>query len=194
MNVPPRRGPDRVLLLTCVISLLALGMLAGAPQPERAHVSQESPIGQILRASDWKGGMESSDGECSAASGEYSYWVYATATRCGVPRAQADRVVSIRQPVPGMAPLTAKARLPGGRYAVWVYGAGQSEGQRVHLCAKTCVIGPVPATPGWAFIDWIELRDNQMLFFRTYQQPEGQRVDVQAVMLSSSDTPPDWVP
>jgi len=149
---------------------------------------------QILRASDWKGGVEANEGECGATAGEYSYWVYATATRCGVPREQAERVVSIRQPTPGMASLTAKATFAEGRYAVWVYGAGQPGNPQVILCGKTCVNGPLPPTPSWVLIGWVEIRDNQLLFFRTWQQPDGHRLDVHVVVLSSSGTPPDWVP
>jgi hypothetical protein len=138
--------------------------------------------------------VQVSDGQCASASGEYSYWVYATATRCGVPRDQADRIVSIRQPIPGMAPLTAKAEFPEGRYAVWVYGSGQPGNPRVILCGKSCVNGPLPLTPGWVLIGWVDLRDNQLLFFRTWQQPDGHRLDVQVVVLSTSEAAPDWVP
>ena len=183
------------------ILLLTIGSLAVATDPvlsaadETRSVPAQGPAAvQTLRASDWKGGVESSDGECGATTGEYSYWVYATASRCGVPRDQADRVVSIRQPIPGMAPLTAKATFPEGRYAVWVYGAGQPGNPQVILCGKTCVNGPLSPTPAWVLIGWVELRDNQLLFFRTWQQPDGHRLDVQAVVLSSSETPPDWVP
>src|SRR5438093_157909 len=120
------RGGRGIVLL---IPLVTAGWLAAnrphalsAPELTQTTLTQESPAVQIFRASDWKGGVESSEGECGATAGEYSYWVYATATRCGVPREQADRVVSVRQPIPGMAGLTARAELPGGRSAVWWYG------------------------------------------------------------------------
>lgn len=180
--------------------LLAAGLLAVNRQPAfsaeqtQATPSQQAAALRIIRASDWKGGVESSEGECRATTGEYSYWVYATATRCGVPREQAERVVSIRQPIPGMAPLTARAELPEGRYAVWVYGWGQPGHPWVILCGKTCVYEALPPTPAWVMIGWIELRDNQGLLFRTYRQPDGHRLDVHAVVLSSSDTKPDWIP
>jgi hypothetical protein len=166
---------------------LAAGALPGESKPAVSLV-------QIFRASDWTGGVEESDGACGANAGEYSYWVYATATRCGVPRAQADRVVSVRQPIPGMAPLKAGSELPGGRYAVWAFGMGQPGHPWISLCAKTCARGPMPETPSWVFLDWIEIRDNQNLDFRTYQQPDGHRLDVQAVVISSSDKRPDWNP
>ena len=152
------------------------------------------PLVQVFRPSNWPGGVEDSDGSCAATAGEYSYWVYATATRCGVPRAQADRVVSIRQPIPGMAPLKAGWELPSGRYAVWVYGSGQPGYPWVSLCAKTCARGPMPEKAAWVFLDWIEIRDNQALDFRTYRQPDGHRLEVQAIVISSEEKQPDWVP
>jgi len=185
-----------VLILLMAASLLTVTPQRARSSPEQTQTTpaQEPAVMQILRASDWKGGVESTDGECGATAGEYSYWVYATATRCGVPRKQADRVVSVRQPIPGMAGLRARAELPEGRYAVWVYGAGQPGHPWVSLCGKNCANGELPPTPAWVLIDWVELRENQLLFFRTWQQPEGHRLDVQAVVLSSSETRPDWVP
>ncbi len=187
--------------ISILILLLAADLLAVLPQhalssPEQTQAmpTQESSAVQILRAKDWKGGVEANEGECGATAGEYSYWVYATATQCGVPREQADRVVSVRQPIPGMAAITAKAGLPGGRYAVWVYGAGQPGHPWVSLCGKTCANGELPPTPAWVLIDWVEIRDNQLLLFRTWQQPDGHRLDVQAIVLSSNETQPDWVP
>jgi hypothetical protein len=181
--------------------LLAAGSLAvnqphalASPEQPQAAPNQNATTVQILRAPDWRGGVEASDGECGVTAGEYSYWVYATATKCGVPREQADRVVSIRQPIPGMAPLSARATLPEGRYAVWVYGAGQPGHPWVILCGKDCAYGELPPTPAWAMIGWVELRDKQGLLFRTYRQPDGHRLDVQVVVLSASGTQPDWVP
>ncbi len=184
--------------------LLLLGLAVGWDAwSAAALVFAESPatepnaatfLVQILRPADWTGGVEDSDGSCGATAGEYSYWVYATAARCGVPRAQADRVVSIRQPIPGMAPLKAGSQLPGGRYAVWVYGSGQPGYPWVSLCAKTCARGPMPEQPSWVFLDWIEIRDNQALDFRTYRQPDGHRLEVQAVVISSENRKPDWLP
>lgn len=149
---------------------------------------------QIFRPSDWKGGVQESRGECGAADGEFSFWVYATETRCGVRRDQAERVVLLRQPALGVAPLTATAGLPEGRYAVWVYGAGDPGHPWVHLCAKTCVRGELPPAPAWAFIDWIEIRDSQLMFLRTWDQPHGDRLYFEAVVLSSSKTQPGWAP
>ena len=192
---PFRRIICRLLLLLLTAGSLAAGEPVSHAADQPPAVPTQAPAAvQILRALDWKGGVESNDGECGATAGEYSYWVYATATRCGVPREQAERVVSIRQPTPGMASLTAKAAFSEGRYAVWVYGAGQPGNPQVILCGKTCVNGPLPPTPAWVLIGWVELRDNQLLFFRTFQQPDGHRLDVHVVVLSESATSPDWVP
>ncbi|MEW6543426.1 MAG: hypothetical protein AB1411_07430 [Nitrospirota bacterium] len=182
-----------ILFSLNLILLAAAGWFAAQARAQPAP-AQEAPLVQVLRAPDWKGGVESSEGECGATSGEFSFWVYATATRCGVPREQAERVVSVRQPAPGIAPLTARATLPGGRYAVWVYGMGQPGHPWVILCGKTCVQGEVPPQPGWALVGWVETRENQLLFFRTWQQPEAHRLDVLAVVISSSGAKPDWRP
>lgn len=182
------------------VLLLTAGLLAAnkepafsSPEQTQATPSQKASALRIIPASEWKGGVEVG-GECGAATGEYSYWVYATATRCGVPREQADRLVSVRQPIPGMAPLSARAELPEGRYAVWVYGWGQPGHPWVILCGKDCVTGELLPTPSWVLIGWVELRDNQGLLFRTYRQPDGHRLDVQQVVLSSNEIRPDWVP
>jgi hypothetical protein len=149
---------------------------------------------QIFRAPDWKGAMEVVDEGCKASNGEYTLWVYATATQCGVPRKQAERVVVIRQPLPGVAPISAVAHLPGSRYEVWVYGAGDPGHPWLRLCAKTCVIGELSSTPAWASFGWIEIRDNQQLLLRSWQQPEGHSLHVQAMVLSSTETRPEWTP
>ena len=52
----------------------------------------------------------------------------------------------------------------------------------------------MPETPSWVFLDWIEIRDDQAIDFRTYQQPDGHRLEVQAVVISSSEKRPDWAP
>ena len=181
--------------------LLTAASLAGNPsdaasaseQPQSRPVQEPSAV-QILRPGDWKGGVQVSRGECAAADGEFTYWIYSTATKCGVRRDQADRVVLFRLPALGVAPLTAKSRLPEGRYAVWVYGAGDPGHPWVHLCARTCVRGALPPTPDWVLVDWIESQENQLLFLRTWHQPESDSLYVQAVVLSTSETLPDWVP
>lgn len=149
---------------------------------------------QIFRASDWKGGAEAGFEECKANSGEYTLWVYATATRCGVSRQQADRVVMFRQPLPGVSPIRATSRLPGGRYAVWAYGAGDPGHPWINLCAKTCVKGELPVTPGWTWLGWIDVRDNHLLLLKTWEQPDGHQLYVQAVVLSAEESRPDWIP
>jgi hypothetical protein len=124
--------------------------------------------------------------------GEYTLWVYATSSTCGVPREQADRVVVIRQPLPGVAPIRTQTQLRDGTYTVWVYGAGDA-GQ-LRLCAKICIVGNLPLTPTWAFLGEIELREHQSLILRTWQQPEGHTIQVQAMVLSTSRAKPDWIP
>jgi hypothetical protein len=181
------------------VLLLTAGSLALDAQPafsasEEAITRQEPATAQIFRAPDWVGAVEVGDEGCLASTGEYSLWVYATATQCGVPRAQADRVVVIRQPLPGVAPIRAATRLAGGRYAVWVYGAGDPGHPWLRLCAKICVVGELPTTPGWTSLGWIEIRDNQSLLLRSWQQPEAHRLHIQAMVLSSNGAKPDWVP
>jgi hypothetical protein len=65
---------------------------------------------------------------------------------------------------------------------------------QIRVCAKTCVIGDLPVKPSWVFLDWIELRDNQTVLLRSWQQPETHLLYVQAISLSSSNIIPDWVP
>lgn len=149
---------------------------------------------QVIRAQDWTGAVNVTDGGCNASMGEYTLWVYATAHKCGVPRPEADRVAIIRQPLPGISPIRTLTQLPSGRYAVWVYGAGDADHLQIRLCAKTCVIGDLPVKPGWVFLDWIELRDRQTILLRSWQQPETHLLYVQAISLSSSDASPDWIP
>lgn len=138
--------------------------------------------------------MNVTDGGCNASMGEYTLWVYAHGTRCGVPREQADRVVIIRQPLPGVAPIRALTQLPAGRYAVWMYGAGDEGNSQVRLCAKGCVIGELPSSPAWVSLDPLDVRDGQTLYLRSWQQNDGRRLHVQAVVLSSKDAKPDWTP
>jgi hypothetical protein len=192
----PAVGGVAILVLLPTVASLALYATDAHPSPgqTRTMQTQEPSAVQILRAADWKGGVQLSRGECAAADGEFTFWVYATATRCGVHRDQADRVVLFRLPTLGVAPLTAKARLPEGRHVVWVYGSGEPGHPWIHLCGKTCVKGGLPPAPAWVLIDWIETRDNQLLFLRTWGQPESTSLEVQAVVLSSSETPPDWIP
>jgi hypothetical protein len=157
-------------------------------------VVPEPPPVQIIRASDWRGATDVAFEDCKADSGEYTIWVYATAGRCGVPREQADRVVMFRQPLPGVSPIRATSDLPTGRYAVWLYGAGDPGHPWVNLCAKTCVKGELPSTPGWVSLGWIEVRERHMLFLKTWDQPYGHQLYVQVIILSALETKPDWIP
>jgi hypothetical protein len=84
--------------------------------------------------------------------------------------------------------------LPGGQYAVWVYGAGEPGHPWVNLCGKTCVKGELPVTPGWVSLGWIEVRENYTLLLKSWQQPDGHQLYIQAVILAVTDSKPDWVP
>jgi hypothetical protein len=108
----------------------------------------------------------------------------------------ADRVVIVRQPTLAVTPLKAKTALPGDRYAVWVYGVGQKGHPGLNVCGKgrSCVSGFLSETPAWAFLGWIETRDEQILILRTWELPYNHRIDLQALVLSSSETKPDWTP
>lgn len=193
-------------MLVLTAGYLLLGVPVGPPiaiaeQPAlstpdqiQSIPAQEPSSVQIFRPSDWKGALEATEGECGLASGEFSYWVYATATRCGVPRQQAKRVVLIRLPTLAVAPITAPAKLPAGRYTAWAYGAGDPGHPYVQLCGNTCVAGELPPKPAWAFLGWVELRDDQLIVVRTWKFPYGHTMHLQAVVLSMSEIPPDWVP
>jgi hypothetical protein len=177
-----------------VVSLLAAVVAAVARAEEPSGGVSEPVAVQVIRAPEWVGAVNVTDGGCNASMGEYTLWVYATATDCGVPREQADRVAIIRQPLPGISPIRVTTRLPTGTYAVWAYGAGTAAPSQVRVCAKGCIIGDLPAAPAWALIGWIELRENQVLFLRSWQQPEGKLYYVQQMVLTSSGEKPDWTP
>jgi hypothetical protein len=187
-----RLFPTGSNFLLCAV---ALGMLTGGHPPlSQAQSQATAPTVQILRASEWKGASDMAFEACKANSGEYTLWVYGKGEICGVPREEADRVVMFRQPLPGVSPIRATSRLPAGRYLVWVYGAGDPGHPWINLCGKTCVKGELPATPGWVSLDSIEVRDMQLLLLKSYRQPDGHQLYVQAVVLSSSEAQPDWLP
>ncbi len=177
-------------------SLLAVPVPApiGAAGPPEGSSVQPAPLKQIILPSDLRGAREVGQEGCKSTSGEFSFWVYATPTECGVPRKKAERVVLIRQPTFAVAPLTAVSRVPGGSYAAWAYGAGEPGHPWIHLCAKTCVSGELPDKPGWVFLGRVETRDNQRLYFRTWEFPINHTAHLQAVVLSASETQPGWVP
>lgn len=182
------------VLPLALIAMTSFAPASAASEPAQLSSEQEPILTHVIRAPDWIGAVNVTDGGCNASMGEYTLWVYATATKCGVPRQEADRVSIIRQPLPGVSPIRSSTQLPNGRYAVWVYGAGDADHLQIRLCAKTCVIGTLPARPQWVFLDWIELRDNQTVLLRSWQQPETHLLYVQAISLSSSDSSPDWTP
>lgn len=174
-----------------VLTLIAEGQAANEEQRQPPAPPATS---QIFRAADWKGGTDVAFEDCKADSGEYALWVYALGDRCGVPRGEADRVVMFRQPLPGVSPIRAISRLPEGRYAVWLYGAGEPGHPWVNLCGKTCVKGGLPSAPGWVSLGWIEVRDNHQLLLKSWEQPYGHQLYVQAIVLSPTDAQPDWTP
>jgi hypothetical protein len=179
--------------LVCSVTLAPIAMGRAADEAPRPPASA-SVTAQIFRAADWKGGTDVAFEGCKANSGEYTLWVYAKGDRCGVPREQADRVVMFRQPLPGVSPIRATSRLPEGRYAVWLYGAGDPGHPWVNLCGKTCVKGELLSKPGWVSLGWIEVRENHLLLLKTWEQPDGHQLYVQAIVLSATDAKPDWTP
>lgn len=186
------------LFLTVIVFLMSMLVsftpASAASETAQGSAEQDPVLTQVIRAPDWTGAVNVTDGGCNASMGEYTLWVYATATQCGVPRLEADRVAIIRQPLPGISPIRASTHLPSGRYAVWVYGAGDADHLQIRLCAKTCVIGDLPTKPSWVFLNWIELRDQQTVLLRSWQQPETHLLFVQAISLSLSDISPHWIP
>jgi hypothetical protein len=170
------------------------GALAASDSPPTAP---EPPIVQVIRAPDWKGAVDVvEDTGCGVADGEFTFWVYATASKCGVPRDAADRVVIVRQPTLAVTPLKTKATVPGGLYAVWIYGAGQRGHAGLNLCGKerSCISGLLPPVAAWLLLGWIETRDNQQLILRTWEVPYNHRIDIHVMVLSTSDIVPDWTP
>ena len=165
-----------------------------ASEPVQTIQTQPPVVLQVFRASDWIGAVNVTDGGCNASMGEYTLWVYALGSQCGVPREQADRVVIIRQPLPGVGPIRAITQLPAGRYAVWVYGAGDAGNSQIRLCAKGCIIGELSTTPAWVPLDRLELRENQTIYLRSWQQTDGHTLHVQALVLSATNSQPDWTP
>jgi hypothetical protein len=186
----PIRYTSRALFTVLTSVLLCTTILATSYAEDNAL----PPTTQVFRASDWRGGTEVAFEGCKANSGEYTLWVYAQGQQCGVPRQQADRIVMFRQPLPGVSPVRTTSGLPEGRYAVWVFGAGDAGHPWINLCAKTCAKGELPQTPGWVSIGWIEVRELHLMWLKTWEQPDGHQLFVQAIVLSSSDTEPDWTP
>ena len=186
----------RLLMLFGLVSGLVLLLVTMSPATgeENSRPVPSPPTSQIFRASDWKGATDVAFEDCKADSGEYALWVYALGSRCGVPREQADRVVMFRQPLPGVSPIRTTSKLPEGRYAVWLYGAGEGGHPWVNLCGKTCVKGELPLVPGWVPLGWIEVRDHHLLLLKTWEQPYGHQLYVQAIILSATDARPDWTP
>ncbi len=149
---------------------------------------------QLITASEWKGGTDVPFEGCKANSGEYSLWVYAKGDTCGVPRAEADRVVMFRQPLPGVSPIRSVSLLPAGTYYAWAFGSGDPGHPWINLCAKTCAKGALPPTPGWVSLGAIDVRDRHMLLLKTWEQPDGHQLAIHAIALTSENREPDWRP
>lgn len=187
-------GYATLRLMTAGVMMLGCSTAAMAQPRTPAGPADESTVSLTLRPSDWRGAAPIGQEECRTTSGEFTYWVYTKGTQCGVPREQADRLVLIRLPTLDVAPLKAAARMPGGRYAVWVYGAGDPGHPWLHMCARLCANGALTEKMGWVFLDWLQIRENQLLYLRTWQVPYSHRLEVRAVVLSSKKSPPDWTP
>jgi hypothetical protein len=184
-----------VVLLLPVFAGPAMAGNSPSVDDQNSQVLPE-PVGteQIFRARDLKGASDVGLEGCAANSGEYTLWVYATATTCGVPRDQAEQVVLVRQPLPGVAPLRAKVAIAGDTYHLWVYGSGDPGHPWLHICGKTCVIGELPVKPGWVSFGPIEVRDLQMIFIRTKEVPYGHTLRLHAMVLSTRTDQPEWSP
>ncbi len=179
-----RRSP--IILITALLGL-PLPALGADEHPKQR-------VEQVFRASQFRGASDVGLEGCAASSGEYSLWVYAAKGTCGVPREQADEVVLVRQPVPGVAPLRATISIPGDTYHLWVYGSGEKGHPWLHICGRNCLTGELPLSPGWVAIGLLEVRDMQAIFVRTLEVPFGHTLRLSALMLTSADSPPDWTP
>lgn len=171
-----------VILLSILLGVPSLGLAAD----DRSG----PPIEELFRASQFRGASNIGLDGCAASSGEYSLWVYAAKGVCGVPREQADEVVLVRQPVPGVAPLRATISIPGDTYHLWVYGSGEKGHPWLHICGRNCLTGELPLTPGWLSIGPLEVRDMQAIFIRTLEVPYGHTLRLSAVLLTTRDAPP----
>lgn len=181
--------------LSTITYALCLSLAAAALEDSPlAGETREPPATQVFRASDWKGGTDVAFEGCKANSGEYTLWVYAKGETCGVPREQADRVVMFRQPLPGVSPIRATSQLPGGSYFVWAFGSGDPGHPWINLCARSCVKGALPPKPGWVFLGSIDVRELHQMWLKTWEQPDGHQLSVQAIVLTSSESEPDWHP
>jgi len=163
-------------------------------QVSRGAESPSPPLTQVFHASEWRGGTDVAFEGCKASSGEYTLWVYAKGETCGVPREKADRVVMNRQPLPGVSPIRATSRLPEGSYFAWAFGSGEPGHPWINLCAKTCVKGELPVNPGWVLLGSIEVRELHQMWLKSWEQPDGDELYIKAIVLSASDTQPDWTP
>lgn len=187
-----RLSPALILSLLLFTAIPDFRSLIGIPSADAED--EPPPATQVFRAPDLWGGTNVAFEGCKANSGEYTLWVYAQGSRCGVPREQADRVVMFRQPLPGVAPLRATSRLPGGRYFAWAYGSGEPGHPWINLCATTCVKGVLPPTAGWVSLGAIDLRDRHQLLLKSWEQPDGHELSVSAIVLSTTADRPDWQP
>ncbi len=181
-------------MLLLRLSVCIIGFSFAVMDSSFAADTSSPSVQQIFRATDWKGGTNVAFEGCKANSGEYTLWVYAKGDRCGVPREEADRIVMFRQPLPGVSPVRATSQLPGGAYTVLAFGSGDPGHPWINLCAKTCVKGELPAQPGWVKLGSIEVRELHQMWLKTWEQPDGHQLSVQAIILTTSDSEPSWRP
>jgi len=176
------------------VAFVGLAVMSLPSTFARGESPASQSIEQTFRASQFGGASEAGLEGCAASSGEYSLWVYATASRCGVPRDEADQVVLVRQPVPGVAPLHATISIPGDEYHLWLYGSGEKGHPWLHVCGRNCLSAELPQTPAWVSFGTIRLRDRQAIFIRTLEVPYGHTLRLSALWLSSDPSPPAWIP
>ena len=170
-----------------LLSLVTGTATAPADQPE-ASIEERFLASQLRGASDV--GLEG----CAANSGEYTLWVYSSKGRCGVSREDADEVVLVRQPLPGVAPLRATISIPGDTYRLWIYGSGEKGHPWLHICGRNCLTAELPESPGWVSFGEVRVRDMQGIFIRTLEVPYGHTLRISAMLLTSSDSAPSWAP
>ena len=181
-------------MLVPIIAAFVMPYLAGLPTTLWAAEETASAVEEIFRASQFRGASDVGLEGCAANSGEYTLWVYSAKGVCGVDRSQADEVVLVRQPLPGVAPLRATITIPGDTYRLWIYGSGEEGHPWLHICGRNCLKAKLPPSPGWVSFGDVTVRDMQSIFIRTSEVPYGHTLRISAMLLTSSNIPPSWTP
>ena len=153
-----------------------------------------SPVEERFLASQFRGASNVGLEGCAANSGEYTLWVYSSKGICGVGRTEADEVVLVRQPLPGVAPLRTTISIPGDTYRLWIYGSGEKGHPWLHICGRNCLKAELPPSPGWVSFGEVTVRDMQSIFIRTLEVPYGHTLRISAMLLTSSTAHPSWIP